>query len=253
MRQVLDEADRVGDEHARPGHRLQGTDGGVQRGEQLVLHQHLAAGERPHQGGFSRIGVADQRDPKLVTAGGAALVAVALHRVQLLLQLGKPVADLAAIEVQGAFTSARALLPAAAGRGLPHAGRHIFQARHLHLKLRLASVGMAVEDLDDDAGSVEHLGAGGALEVADLAGREIMVDDDEFGLAACASGSGSAGSARSAAPSNRCRAFDFGGGAIEPTTPVPPVSAASSASFPLPSSAAAPVPSRFCDSVPTTS
>ncbi len=68
-----------------------------------------------------------------------------------------------------------------------------------------------------------------------------------------ASGSGSANSAGQPALSNRCRAFDFGAGAIERTMPVPPVSAASSASFPLPSSAAAPVPSRFCDSVPTTS
>ena len=42
---------------------------------------------------------------------------------------------------------------------------------------------MAVEDLDDDAGAVQHLGAGGALEVADLAGRELMIDDDELGLA----------------------------------------------------------------------
>ena len=67
--------------------------------------------------------------------------------------------------------------------GLPHAGRDVFQPRHLHLQLCLAGVGVAVENLDDDAGAVQHLGAGGALQIADLARRELMIDDDECGLA----------------------------------------------------------------------
>ncbi len=62
-----------------------------------------------------------------------------------------------------------------------------------------------------------------------------------------ASVSGSAVGGVSPAPSNRCRALDRGGGAMVPTTPVPPVSAARSASLPVPSSAPAPVPSRRCD------
>ena len=49
MRQLLDEAYRIGHEHAGLGLRLQGTHGRVERGEQLVLHQHLAAGEGPQQ------------------------------------------------------------------------------------------------------------------------------------------------------------------------------------------------------------
>ncbi len=69
--------------------------------------------------------------------------------------------------------------------------------------------------------------------------------------ASASAGSGGAGAA--AAVSKRCRALERGGGAMEPITPVPPVSAASSASLPLPSSEPAPVPSRFCDTVPATS
>ena len=70
----------------------------------------------------------------------------------------------------------------------------------------------------------------------------------------CAGSSPAAALAAGAAPpSKRSRALDFGAVAIEPTTPVPPVSAASSASLPLPSTSPAPVPSRRCESVPTTS
>ena len=114
MRQLLDKADRIGHEHAGLGFRLQGTNGRVERGEQLVLHQYLTAGEGLHQGGLAGVGVADQRHAKLVAAGGAALVAIALHRVQLLLQLREPIADLAAVEIKGGFAGTRALLAPAA-------------------------------------------------------------------------------------------------------------------------------------------
>ena len=67
------------------------------------------------------------------------------------------------------------------------------------------------------------------------------------------SGAGSSGSTALASAFEPQPGLGLRGGAIEATTPVPPVNAASSASFPLPSSDAAPVPSRFCDSVPTTS
>ena len=68
MRQLLDEADRVRHQYAGPGLRLKGAHGGVERREKLVLHQHLATGKGPHQGRLARVGVADQRDPKLVAA-----------------------------------------------------------------------------------------------------------------------------------------------------------------------------------------
>ena len=52
-------------------------------------------------------------------------------------------------------------------------------------------------------------------------------------------------------PVYRPRAFDFRALAIDTTTPVPPVVAASSASRPLPSTVAPSISSRFCDIVPT--
>jgi hypothetical protein len=75
------------------------------------------------------------------------------------------------------------LLPAAAAGGFAQAGGDVFQACHFHLESGFAGVGVAMENLDDDAGAVEHLDAGGAFEVAYLAGREFVIDDDEFRLA----------------------------------------------------------------------
>ena len=54
--------------------------------------------------------------------------------------------------------------------------------RDLDLQLRLAALRVAVEDLDDDAGAVEDLHAGGAFEVSRLARREIVVDGDDVDL-----------------------------------------------------------------------
>ena len=39
-----------------------------------------------------------------------------------------------------------------------------------------------MEDLDDDTGAIQDFGAGSPLQVADLAGRKLVVDDDEPGL-----------------------------------------------------------------------
>src|SRR5690606_13969581 len=44
---------------------------------------------------------------------------------------------------------------------------------------RLAALRVPVEDLDDDAGAVEHLRARRALEVPELAGRDVVVDGHE--------------------------------------------------------------------------
>jgi hypothetical protein len=85
---------------------------------------------------------------------------------------------------EAGLAGAGALLPPAAAGGLAQARRHVFQARHLHLQLRFARVGMAVEDFDDDAGAVQHLRARGAFQVADLARRQLVIHDDELRLRA---------------------------------------------------------------------
>src|SRR6202040_2620655 len=107
-------------------------------------------------------------------------VTVSLDVFELLLQLGQAIANAAAIQVEIAFTRAHTPLAFATRCRLPQPRRHIFQACHLHLQLRLAAAGMAMKDLHDHARPVENLRAGGVLEIACLTRRYLMIDDDEF-------------------------------------------------------------------------
>jgi hypothetical protein len=100
---------------------------------------------------------------------------LALNRRKLGPQLGDAIADLAPVELQRGLARAAAGLAFFARRRLAQARRGIRQARDLDLQARLAALGVAVEDLDDHAGAIEHLRARGALQVPGLARREVVV------------------------------------------------------------------------------
>jgi hypothetical protein len=178
--QVLDEAHRIADQHAGHAFRVQHAHGGVQRGEELVGDQHLAAGEGPHQGGLAGVGVADQRhrgEALAFLAAGALGLALDLHRVDFLLQLGDAVADLAAVQLGMGFAGtpadAAALAPLGPGQlgHLAQARRHVAEAGDFHLGPGRAGAGVAVEDLEDDHGAVHHLAAHFDFQVAGLEGE----------------------------------------------------------------------------------
>ncbi len=167
VRKVLDEPDRVADEHARDGLRVQGAHRRVERREELVGDQHLAPRERAHQGGLARVRVADERDAREPTAllpPSTLRPALGVHRDELLTQLGDPVADLASIDDL---------------RRLAQARRHVGQARDLDLGARFARARVAMEDLEDHHRAVHHLAADLLLEVAGLRGRDLVVDEDD--------------------------------------------------------------------------
>ena len=119
--QLLDEPDRVRDEHARLRLRLQRAHRRVKRREELVRDQHLAVRERMHERRLSCIRISDQRDPELIATRGSTLVVVSLDTLQLLFQLREAIADLAAIEIKIGLARAGALPPLAARQRLPQA------------------------------------------------------------------------------------------------------------------------------------
>ena len=180
VRELLDEPHGVGHQDAGRRFRPQRPHGGVEGREKLVGDQHVAAGERAHERGFAGVRVADQRDPELVPARRAALLVVALDGVELLLQLGAAVPDLATVEVDVGLARPDPALPSTAARRFPQARKDILQAGHLDLQFRLAAPGVTMEDFHDHPGAVEHLRAGRALQVAGLARRNLVVDDDEL-------------------------------------------------------------------------
>src|SRR6266542_3080539 len=184
-RELLDEAHRVRHQDARPTLGPQRTDGGVEGREQLVGDEHVRAGERAHQGRLARVGVPDQRDAQRLLTPRPSRLRLVFDGGQLRLELGDAVADLAAIELHGGLS--RAPLPdapalALAAAGLAQPGGQVGQPRDLDLQPRRSARRVPVEDLDDHARAIQDLRGGGrALDAAELARRQLVVDDDDGG------------------------------------------------------------------------
>src|SRR5258708_35373869 len=132
---------------------------GIERREELVRDQRLASRQRAHQGGLARIGVSDERhagETLALRPPGAVRLVLEGHSVELLLQLGDAVADLAPVEL--AVRLAAAASPGAAGPpvlrpgllcGFAHARRHVAQARDLDLRARVARARAPVKEFED--------------------------------------------------------------------------------------------------------
>src|SRR5690606_23567729 len=58
----------------------------------------------------------------------------------------------------------------------------IFKMRQINLKAPFLGAGATTEDLEDEAGAVQHLGLQLALEVTLLHPRQLMIDDDQLSL-----------------------------------------------------------------------
>ena len=190
MRQIFDKADCIADQHARHAFRVKGTHRRIERGKQLVGNQHLTAGQRPHQGRFAGICIANQRDTSqtltLLPARTLGL-ALDLHGIDFHLQFGDTVADLAPIKLGvrlPAATTARAtalppLRPGQLGR-LAQARCHITQAGNFDLCPCGARTGVAMKDFEDDHRPVHHLAADIEFQITRLRGGNLVVNQDCF-------------------------------------------------------------------------
>src|SRR5207302_691844 len=132
---------------------------------------------------------ADERNPRELRTPRALGAPLGVEATELLGELGDAVAQLAAIELQAGLAGAASagaapLAPLLlALRRLAEARREVLEADDLHLRLRGTGVRVPVEDVEDDAGAVHDLGAGGLLDVPRLRRRDLVVDEEEVGLA----------------------------------------------------------------------
>src|SRR5207245_4911926 len=126
---------RAAYEHARHGFEMEGAHRGIERREELVRDQRLASRQRAHQGGLARVRVSDERhagEALALPPPGALRLVLEGHSVELLLQLGDAVADLAPVELAVRLAAAAAagaaaspvLRPGLLGR-LAHARRPV--------------------------------------------------------------------------------------------------------------------------------
>ena len=116
-----------------------------------------------------------------------------LDLLEIALEADDLVADHAPVAFELAFARTRQEPEAAAlalqvGPGANQARALIGQPRQLDLQAALAGAGAAGEDLQDQAGPVDHLDLPGLLQVALLNGREAVVHHDDVGLGGFAEG-----------------------------------------------------------------
>ena len=186
VRQIADEPDRVAQQHRPPAGQLPAARAGVERGEQRVLHEHVGAGQHVHQRALAGVRVADQRDGHQVAPGGDFALLAALDGVQLPAQVLDLVFDQPAVFLQLGFArpaQADAFLLPRKVRPHPLQPRHrVFQLGQFDRQPGLGGLGAAGEDVEDQLRAIEHLQADGFLQVARLAGAEIVVEDHQIGV-----------------------------------------------------------------------
>jgi hypothetical protein len=191
--QLLDEADRVGEQVVAAG-ELEAAGGRVERVEEPVTHPGLGPGQRVEQGRLAGVRVAGEGDPRQRGA-----VAPRPHHAAVSLEPGQPppqcrdaVAGEAAVGLDLALArapGADAAVHAAGAEALevgpqtPHAGHVVLELGELDLELALGRVRVVGEDVEDHGRAVDHRHAERRLEVALLARGELVVAGDEVRVA----------------------------------------------------------------------
>ena len=79
-----------------------------------------------------------------------------------------------------------AFLPLEVGPAAHQPGRLVLELRELHLHLAFVRARTLREDVEDQAGPIDDAAADGALEIALLRGRELVVEDHDRGAGRCA-------------------------------------------------------------------
>jgi len=179
--QLLDEADRVGEEEV-PAGEGDAARGRVERVEEPVPHADLlSSGKGVEQGRLAGVGVAGEGDPgqRRLLSPRPHHSAVALQPAQPAPQRGDPVAGEAPIGLDLALTRAPGADPATealeVGPQTTHPRQVVFELGQLDLELALGRVCVVSEDVEDDGGAIDYRHTQRALEVALLSGCELVV------------------------------------------------------------------------------
>ena len=186
VRQVADEAHRVGEHHFQTVAQAQTAGERIQRGKELVGGQRPGPCQPVEQRGLAGVGVADERDAQGLAAltGTTAGAPLAVDLLQARAQPTDLVVEHPAVQLElglaGAATHADAATLALQVRPHPHQARGlVLHARQLHLQLALGAAGTLREDLDDQLGPVGNLHLPEALKVALLDGADGVVEEDQ--------------------------------------------------------------------------
>ena len=186
--QVANKSHGVRQQHFATAGQLDCAQLGVKCGEHARRLEHMAAGDAVEKRALACVGVSDQgnRGNGNGLAALTLLAAHAAHSLQVLFELINASLDAAAVGFKLGFPRSTGADSAAKLRhGLAPAGearQQVLKLRQFHLELTLAGAGVAGKDVEDDLGAVENAKLERGLQVAQLRGREIVVEKDQVSL-----------------------------------------------------------------------
>ena len=175
VRQVPDEAHRVGQHDGASVGQFEAADRRVQRREKLVLDVDARIGERIEQGRLAGIRVAHQRHGGHLGTDSVLAIhrAAGVHVLEPFAQLLDAAADQAAVCFELRFARAAqpdaAFLPLEVGPAADQARGKVPELRELDLQLAFEAARALCENIQDQACPVEHAAIEFAFEVAFLA------------------------------------------------------------------------------------
>ena len=185
--QMADEADRVRQNRLAETRQADPPQPRIEGGEQLIGGVAFGAGQAVEQRGLAGVGVAHQRYRWQFRppAGIAAEFAAAVNPAEAFADRLDALADHALVELKlllaGAAQADAALLPVEMRPAALEPRAQVAQLGELNLELALVGTRPLGEDVEDEAGAVEHPAAQFALEIALLARRQPMIEQHEFG------------------------------------------------------------------------
>jgi hypothetical protein len=148
----------------------------------------VRACERVEERAFAGVGIADKRDGGHGNrfASLALLTTDAADRFEVELELVNAALNAPAIGFELGFAgSTGADTAAELGHGFAAAcesGQHVFELSELNLKLAFAGSSVAGEDVEDELRAVEDAARQSRLEVAQLCGREVVIEENKIGV-----------------------------------------------------------------------
>ena len=182
VRQLVDEAHRVGDDHRLAVAELHRPAGGIERGEEAVLGaRRLRAGQRVEQRGLAGVRVADDGDRRHqpAVAGAGRRLALPADHVDAFLELLDALADDPAVGLQLRLARAAGADAAAGARKVRPQARQarqlVLELRQLHLEPPSWVRACCAKMSRIRPGAVQDLDAEQRLEAALLVRRQLVV------------------------------------------------------------------------------
>ena len=162
------------------------ADGGVEGCEEFVLGEDVALGQEVHEGALPHVGIAHEGDAHEALAVLALEGLLGVEFFQQDFELRDALLDEAAVgldlRLAGAAHADAAALALKVGPEAGEAREHVLQLCQLDLRLGDGGAGALGEDVEDEGGAVEDTAVHLLLEVAELRGRELVVEDHEVGV-----------------------------------------------------------------------